>query len=97
VFQQHVFLARLALALELRVNPTKPKLSRQACSELRGQTWKQESEAGGIENTGSVLSPENGIVVVFRIIRYLVSSIWESRRFRAYGRQQSWLCYKLWV
>ena len=67
--QQHISLARLALALELRVNPTKLKLSRQACSELRGQTWKQESEAGGIENAGSVLSPENGIVVVIRITR----------------------------
>ncbi len=54
VIQRHLSPARLALALELRTNPTKSKLSRQICSELRGQIWQQTSEAGGIEIAGSV-------------------------------------------
>lgn len=60
-FQRHFFPARLALALELRTNSIKPKLSQQVGSELRGQNQQWKFEAGGIKNARSVLSLKNCI------------------------------------
>ena len=42
-----------------RESPTCPKLSRQVSSEIRGQTWQQESGAGWSEAAGRDIEPRN--------------------------------------
>ena len=48
----------------LRGNPTRPKPSQQAGSEVHVQARQREYGAGWNEGAGPVLSPENCIVVV---------------------------------
>jgi len=48
----------------MRENPTRPKPSQRAGSEIHVQARQRECEAGWSEGAGPVLSPENCIVVV---------------------------------